>query len=293
MTRVAWFVIAAALLSPLVARADQPLRTPLVGEHQQDWSLLDPEIVRDVAFPPPGATPEPVNHAPVSNIIYLNRCTAGTRRPSPGGGCSTTGGCTITKTDYPRSSATGNQTWIIGDQATPPGTQFHISEFAFSQAVWDEVVQCVKDVYAPYNVQIVTEDPTPALHHEALVAGTSTDYGIPANEALGKAELGAGFCSPKDNAISLNIANDHTPGSGMTVAKNICWTIAQETAHSWGLAAACAAAPSRTPTARCWRCSAPAPGRSSPRRSASTSPPPGRSSRAATRSSRRCSPAAA
>ena len=162
MTRVAWFVIAAALLSPLVARADQPLRTPLVGEHQQDWSLLDPEIVRDVAFPPPGATPEPVNHAPVSNIIYLNRCT---------------GGCTITKTDYPRSSATGNQTWIIGDQATPPGTQFHISEFAFSQAVWDEVVQCVKDVYAPYNVQIVTEDPTPALHHEALVGDASLHVG--------------------------------------------------------------------------------------------------------------------
>ena len=45
----------------------------------------------------------------------------------------------------------------------PAGTQFHISEFAFSQAVWDEVVQCVKDVYAPYNVQVVTEDPTPAL----------------------------------------------------------------------------------------------------------------------------------
>ena len=220
MPRVAWFVVAALSL-PLIAHADQPIRTPLVGEHQQDWSLLDPARARDIAFPPPGATPEPANHAPVSNIIYLNRCT---------------GGCTITKTDYPRSSATGNNTWIIGDsQATPAGTQFHISEFAFSQAVWDEVVQCVKDVYAPYNVQVVTEDPTPAPHHEALVAGTSTDYGIPPNEALGKAELGAGFCSPKDNAISLNIANDHTPGSGMTLAQNICWTVAQETAHSWGL----------------------------------------------------------
>ncbi len=219
MTRVAWLVIAAALMSPLAARADQPLRTPLHGDRQQDWSLIDPAVT-DVAIPPAGAEPEPINHAPVSNIIYLNRCT---------------GGCTFTKTEYPRSSSIQNQTWIIGDQSTPSGTEFHISEFAFAPAVWDEVVQCVKDVYAPYDVQIVTEDPGAVAHHEAIVAGTSTDYGIPPNQALGKAELGAGFCSPKDNAVSLNIANDHTGGSGMTVAQNICWTVAQETAHSWGL----------------------------------------------------------
>ena len=33
----------------------------------------------------------------------------------------------------------------------------------------------MKDVYAPYNVQIVTTDPSPMPHHEAIVAGTVVD----------------------------------------------------------------------------------------------------------------------
>ena len=219
MTRVAWFVAASVLSLPLVARADQPLRSPLYGEHQQDWSLLDREVVTDVAFPPAGATPEPVNHAAVSNIIYLNRCV---------------GGCTLTRVDPPRSNALTNETSIIGGSTTPAGTEFHITEFRFAQPVWDEFVQCMKDVYAPYNVQIVTDDPSPTPHHEAIVAGTAAEYGKESG-VLGTGQLGAGFCSPRDNAISINMANDHTPAAGMSVAQNICWTVAQETAHTWVL----------------------------------------------------------
>ena len=57
MLRVAWLVVAALSL-PLIAHADQPVRTPLYGEHQQDWSLLDPALVNDIAIPPPGTPPE-------------------------------------------------------------------------------------------------------------------------------------------------------------------------------------------------------------------------------------------
>lgn len=222
MTRFPWSVLVAAVAAaPLAARAQVAPLPANQQLHNPDWSLLDPRASADIAVPPPGTVlPEPTAHAAVSNIIYLNRCT---------------GGCTITKSSPPSSSAVNNQTWIIGDSSTPAGTQFHISEFAFSQATWDELVTCVKQVYAPYNVVITETDPGNVPHHMALVAGTAADYGIPPNQALGKAELGSSFCEPKDNAISLNIANDHRPGSGMTLAQNICWTVAQETAHSWGL----------------------------------------------------------
>ncbi|MEZ4401212.1 MAG: Ig-like domain-containing protein [Kofleriaceae bacterium] len=216
MSRVAW-ILTAAVLWPTLAVAGPVQTGPF---EQPNWSVLDPSIARGYALPPPGSAPvePPAAAATVSNIIYLNRCA---------------GGCTITKTAYPNSSSLNNTTWI-GGQGIPEGTSYTISEFAFSQAVWDEFVTCVKDVYRPYDVQIVTDDPGNVPHHEAIVAGRSSEAGL-SGGILGQAELGAGFCAPKDNAISFNFANDHNGIAGLSVAENLCWTVAQETAHSWGL----------------------------------------------------------
>ncbi|MBK9036732.1 MAG: hypothetical protein IPL61_36695 [Myxococcales bacterium] len=222
MIRVAWFVTAVALLAPVAAQAAPPTGDPasaVVGPHAADWTVLDPSVRRGFAVPPPGSPPQPppAEHAVVSNIIYVNRCV---------------GGCRITKSAFPNSSSLNNSTWIGGD--IPTGSQFMLSEFAYGQPVWDEFLTCLKDVYAPYNVQIVETDPSPAAHHEAIVAGFSREAML-ADGILGQAELGAGFCAPKDNAISFNFANDHTGIAGLTIAQNLCWTVAQETAHSWGL----------------------------------------------------------
>ncbi|MBK9036733.1 MAG: hypothetical protein IPL61_36700 [Myxococcales bacterium] len=215
MIRLAWFATAAALLVPAVGRAAPPTDDRPAAAN---WSVLDPALARGYQLPPPGAVmPEPPAHAAaISNILYLNRCV---------------GGCRITKTNFPNSSSLNNSTWIGGD--IPVGSQYAFSEFAHGPTVWAEFVQCMKDIYAPYDVQIVETDPSPAPHHEAIVAGTSEE-GF-RTDALGIAELGAGFCAPKDNAISLNFANSHAAVGGISLAQNLCWTVAQETAHSWGL----------------------------------------------------------
>ena len=156
---------------------------------------------------PPSAFAD--NHGPISHIIYANRCR---------------GGCTFTKGTF--SDAITNTT-IIGPGSA--GTTFTLSEFAQSEQVWNDAITCLREAYAPYDVQIVTDDPGNVPHHEAIIAGTSAEIGR-AGEVLGVAPLDASTCEPKNNVISFSLANSH-PADGLY----LCWTIAQETAHSYGL----------------------------------------------------------
>ncbi len=142
--------------------------------------------------------------APISNLIYLNRCASG---------------CTFTRgVDDSRS-----QTSSI------PPDGIELSPFAHSEALWDRVVQCVRNVYAPYAVEIVTEDPGDRPHHEAIVAGHPREMGL--SDDIGGVAVISADCSPRDNVISFTFAN-RFPSS---VPLEICATVAQESAHSFGL----------------------------------------------------------
>ncbi|MBE7454543.1 MAG: hypothetical protein HS111_38505 [Kofleriaceae bacterium] len=201
LTRLA---LAAAVAWPALAAAapeyDDPAGLPSGGE-------------RGYIRTPPSAFVATPHGGLVSGIIYLNRCT---------------GGCTFTKSSI--NDATSNQT-IIGN--VDPGTTMMITEFAHSEAVWTELVDCVRAVYSPYDVEIVTEDPGLVPHHEAVVAGRAADINRPG--VLGVAPLDSNTCEPKNNVISFSLANDHGSGAGLTLAQHICWTVAQESAHSFGL----------------------------------------------------------
>jgi MYXO-CTERM domain-containing protein len=106
--------------------------------------------------------------------------------------------------------------------------------------MWNDVVQCVKEIYSPFNVQIVDVDPGPTVvHHESIVAGHPTELGIPPPApgaiVLGKAAVN-GDHTAKNNDISWVFANAFTlyPTRALQVSQ-LCSTIGQETAHSWGL----------------------------------------------------------
>lgn len=142
---------------------------------------------------------EPTGHT--SNIIFLNRCV---------------GGCTI----YPGydDSRTNTSSVVAGTH----GQTAYISEFAYGQAEWDDIVECVTRVYEPFGVVITDQDPGNVSHFEAIVAGTDDEISTSAGG------IAPASCGVINNAITFSFANQ---GS----LSQMCWTVAQETAHAFGL----------------------------------------------------------
>ena len=141
---------------------------------------------------------EPGNHT--SNIIYLNRCA---------GGCTVTGGW---------DDSRDNRSSIVG------GTSF-VNEFEHGDTAWEAVVRCVALQYEPFDIVITDEDPGDVEHYEAIVAGYPQDIGM-GNGIGGVAPFGCGIIN---NAITFSFANVYSS------TRDICETVAQETAHAFGL----------------------------------------------------------
>lgn len=138
-----------------------------------------------------------------SNVIYLN-------------GCFGPGDCTFTPGE---EDSVTNRSSIIGTTST-------LSPFEAGQTAWAAVVDCVQRAYLPFDIVVTDQDPSPAPHFEAVVAGTPDEVGF---------EPGVGGVSPFacgviPNAVTYSFANVYA-GS----VPDICWTVAQESAHAFGL----------------------------------------------------------
>jgi hypothetical protein len=190
------FVFAALLAVPSVATQ------ALAEAPQQTDDSAGPTLPRGYVVVPP-ADLEAHHGGEISNKIFLNRCV---------------GGCTIT----PGSNDARENTSTIVSQTSV------FTEFAYGDEVWQEVLDCVREVYAPFDVEITDQDPGELFHHEAIVAGTAAEAGLPPQTG-GVAPL-AGDCRAINNVISFSFANQ-TNGN----VAEICWTVAQETAHAFGL----------------------------------------------------------
>ena len=142
----------------------------------------------------------------VSNIIYVNDC-----KPD---------GCLI------MPGAADN---AITDTSVIASSISMLSAFDQTQETWDLALDCVREVFAPYDVVITTTDPGSTAHHEAILAGIGTEFGLDDPLILGVAPL---TCAGAiDNAISFSFANAMPPGDWL----RMCWTVAQESAHAYGL----------------------------------------------------------
>jgi len=151
----------------------------------------------------------------ISQTLYLERCK---------GGCVVHMGPNDARTNTSTIPAAVNST--IGEYANSLGMTG-----AAADAEWAQVVQCMKEVYSPYNVVVTDVKPTSgSSYHEALIAGLPGDIGQ-SNDILGLAPL-ASDCSAIDNVMSFTFANRHSPTARVF---NICWTAAQESAHAFGL----------------------------------------------------------
>ncbi len=174
-------------------------------------ALADPPRIRTevVWVDPIEVVADDARAADISHVLFVNRCP---------------GGCTITPGD---NDARTNTSSIIG------GVTRNLAEFNAGDAVFDAVIECLRDVYSPYDVQIVTEDPGDSMpHHEAIMAGDPEDVGRdPLTGGIAPAT-----CEPLNNVISFSFANGIAEMiSGQTLIETLCWTAAQESAHSFGL----------------------------------------------------------
>ena len=173
-----------------------PLQTPW-SRPQATYMIQDPGI--------PVLTGDAVHASPqFSNVIYLNSCKPNGCVVNPGSNNSTS---------TPIYSS-------IPDQVST------VQPFAYSDTVWQQVVQCVKATYAPFGVTIVDQRPTSGNYHMAIVAGVPQDVQM----QQGVGGVSPFTCGYIPNAVSFSFANIY----GGSV-DDICWTVAQETAHSWGL----------------------------------------------------------
>lgn len=138
--------------------------------------------------------------AHTSNIIFLNRCA---------------GDCVVT----PGPEDSRQNTSIV-----PQHTSV-IPPFPYGDDAWNEVVSCVREIYAPFDIVITDVDPGSQSHFEAIVAGWPEDVDQPASVG-GVAPFNCGVI---DNAITYSFAEVYDD------MRSLCETVAQETAHAFGL----------------------------------------------------------
>jgi hypothetical protein len=178
----------------------------------------------------------------ISPFLYLNRCK---------GGCTVHSDGATNDARTQMSAIPGPGTYTIGEfanafgQTGTTGTCLLDSSTSCTMDVqcgtngpcsladveWAAVVQCMKEVYSPFAIQITDQVPAGGVSYtEAIIAGQPGDIGL-SSGILGIAPL-ANDCSAQDNVISFSFANHHSPADRVN---NICWTAAQETAHAFGL----------------------------------------------------------
>ena len=178
--------VAVVLCSGLVTSAD--------ADPRATYRWLDPTMQGAPWAPPTAST--------VSHVIYMNNCKPG--------------GCTL---------HAGNNDSTTNTSSIANGTSL-VSAYQGSTSQWQQLVQCVKDTYAPFNVTIVDQRPASGDYHMAIVAGNAADVG----ESSGVLGVSPFTCGYIPNSISFTFANEEP-----TNILDLCWTVAQETAHSWGL----------------------------------------------------------
>lgn len=103
-----------------------------------------------------------------------------------------------------------------------------IDPWNVSEQGWQQVMSCVQDIFAPYNVVVTDVDPGSAPHIESVVAGRPQDLDL--EPGVAGVSPFTNNCSIIDNSIVFTFA-----GILGTDYQFICEVAAQEIAHSFGL----------------------------------------------------------
>ncbi|MCE9574953.1 MAG: hypothetical protein K8W52_17520 [Deltaproteobacteria bacterium] len=112
--------------------------------------------------------------------------------------------------------------------STIPQQASVIAPWNVSAAGWQQVVDCVKAEFAPFNIQVTDVDPGNVPHIESVIAGSPGDVQMPNN--VGGVSPFTIDCQTIPNSIVYTFANIYG-----TNYQTVCEVAAQEIAHSFGL----------------------------------------------------------
>ncbi|MDQ3370938.1 MAG: hypothetical protein M3680_36430, partial [Myxococcota bacterium] len=168
-------------------------------------TLKKPIVWKNRVLPPlqPDAN-GPVALTSVSRKLYLNDCKPNGCAVFPGADNSLTNRSSIAESNVVLSA------YHHGDEH------------------WGKLVQCVKDTFAPFDVEILTTDPGSSVSHFEVMIGGSDSQLHP--------ELQAGGVAPfiSCNAQRNNIISFVFPQTTDDL-EYLCGAVVQEAAHVWGL----------------------------------------------------------
>ncbi len=195
---------------PVAASAEQqvrPMREP--GTAAYGEFVAGPASIDDLVFGrqvlPPTGTPSPGQVGTIalaqSKTVFLNRKGV---TLSPGENDSRT-----------------NRSTIVQSQTTIPS-------WNVSNETWTATVNCMKELFAPWEVTIVDTDPGNVPHIEAVFGGTPGQVGAQANTA-GLSPFSSD-CGIIENSVVFTFT-----GVIPQDARLACEIMAQEVAHSYGL----------------------------------------------------------
>ncbi len=181
-----------------------------VGFH---FGRRDRAVRAPVAVGAPALVPMPritVRAREAMHVVYLNREGA-LLRAAP-------------KNDSVRNGSTIVQSF--GAQAVA------IPAYAGTPRKWVEFVECVRDRFAPYDVEVVDQRPVEPGYIMAVVGGRPSD--LPATDAHGHTRRVTGLApyngQPVEDAVVLVVSRELEARP-----RDVCETAAMEIAHAYGL----------------------------------------------------------
>jgi MYXO-CTERM domain-containing protein len=107
------------------------------------------------------------------------------------------------------------------------GRSATIPAYPYGDASWQQVLTCVRDLYADFDVYVTDEDPGATPHMETVVGGSPGDIGLP----WGVGGIAPSGCEPVPNSVQYVFPETYGAGG----EQGICEAAGQETAHSFGL----------------------------------------------------------
>jgi len=151
----------------------------------------------------------PQAHHAAVGTLFLNRCA---------------GGCRVIKSGL-NDARTRASTIPVG-----PETEFNITEFAWGDTEWNDIVTCMKEVYSPYKITITDQQPDPGIpYNESIIAGRPSEIG---RSGIGGIAPITGDCGAYNYTINYTFANNYGPNNRVF---SLCAVAAQESGHSFGL----------------------------------------------------------